>query len=188
MTVTEAEIAKPDHIAFMTEADLRVYESMEVEALPLEDSSNKNLTDFISVFLRTNHQKAASCQVLFFVWSALRHFAKDTNDFMTKMNERNKERNARLDALEQRCADLESERGIDGQSKASPPSTKPRHRFSGDWDRSRHYSMGDVVRHAGAFYNCKCANSSGEPISFADLWEDVTTPVGRKEAPVEQHS
>lgn len=65
--------------------------------------------------------------------------------FVKQINERNKERNARIDALETRCAALEAR-----------PVTKD----AGVWRPDVLYENGDIVSHGGSAWYCRSGHCS----------------------------
>ena len=74
---------------------------------------------------------------------------------MHTMNEANKRRNVRIEALESRVADLEP---------------KPRARLKGAWTTGTAYQPGDAVVHRGRLWLC-AAPPSGEPTIDFRGWQ-----------------
>lgn len=93
--------------------------------------------------------------------------------FMLEMNHKNKERNARLEAVEnggssnQRAADVEMRlRAVEDRLEKSPPMT-----YRETWEPATAYQKGDSVTWDGSMWCCRVGHSNGREPGKSDYWK-----------------
>jgi hypothetical protein len=86
-------------------------------------------------------------------------------DFMQKSNEKNRERNARIEALETRVTALEGgvgphERGVDVEARIRALEERPVMHYKGVWVEGTTYAPGSVVTNGGSMWYANTSTRS----------------------------
>lgn len=91
-------------------------------------------------------------------------------DFLKQSNEKNKERNAKIEALERRCAELESQLAI-GDARMKALESRPAGlSYEGVWDATKVYARGMFATYGGSVWHAEQRSVSCRPGSDPRFW------------------
>jgi hypothetical protein len=91
--------------------------------------------------------------------------------FLHETNERNKERNVKIETLERRCAELESQLAL-GDARVKALEGRPAGiSYEGVWDAAKVYARGTFITHGGSVWHAEQRSVSCRPGSDPRVWK-----------------
>ena len=91
-------------------------------------------------------------------------------DILLDMNTRNQQRNDRISALEQRCAELESTVAL-AVERVKSFEDRPGVPYDGVWSEAKTYARGVFVTFAGSLWHSESASVSSRPGTDPTTWK-----------------